>query len=138
MPKLAHELTNFQPDNQTFLVRNSSTREPPSQHPLLSEILAHNLPPKPKSVQHAWTNTLLTSPHDSPSLWLHNLYQATLEASNVPEMTVTSRVSVLSYCLLKFPSDDSYRSWDHLSTRIYSKRLLCNVICSWRMMLHSK
>ncbi|KIR57890.1 hypothetical protein I314_06396 [Cryptococcus bacillisporus CA1873] len=83
-----------QPDNQTLLVRNSSTREPP-QHRLLSEILVHNLPPKPKSVQHAWTNTLLTSPHDSPSLWLHNLYQATLEASNVPEMTVTSRLGPL-------------------------------------------
>lgn len=124
-PELAHELTSFQPDNETPLARNSSTQEPP-QHRLLSEILAHNLPPKPKSVQHAWTNTLLTSPHDSPSLWLHNLYQATLEASNIPEMTVTSRVSVLSFFFGRNSSDDDdpYRSWDRLSTSICSKRLL--------------
>lgn len=83
-----------QRDNRTELARDLSTQEPP-QHPLLSEILAHNLPPKPRSVQHTWTNTLLSSPNDSPSLWLHNLYQATLEASNIPEMTVTSRLGPL-------------------------------------------
>ncbi|KAE8538261.1 hypothetical protein D1P53_005601 [Cryptococcus gattii VGV] len=107
-----------QPDNQTLLVRNSSTEDPP-QHPLLSEILAHNLPPKPKSVQHAWTNTLLTTPHDSPSFWLHNLYQATLEASNVPEMTVTSRLGPLIHtdlfqtafvkCYLQLEDDAAFK-----------------------------
>nr|ODO02215.1 phosphatidylinositol 3-kinase [Cryptococcus depauperatus CBS 7855] len=69
--------------------------ESQQQHPLLGEILAHNLPPKPRSVQHAWSQTLFVSAHDSPAVWLHNLYQATLEASNVPELVITSRLGQL-------------------------------------------
>ncbi|ODN80500.1 hypothetical protein L202_02731 [Cryptococcus amylolentus CBS 6039] len=72
--------------------KSVSQVEAATQHPLLAEILAHNLPPKPRSVQHAWTHTLLSSAHDSPSVWLHSLYQATLEASGIPEVVITSRL----------------------------------------------
>ncbi|WWD22809.1 hypothetical protein CI109_107303 [Kwoniella shandongensis] len=62
------------------------------QHPLLDGILAHNLPPKTRTSQHAWTQILLSSTHDNPGVWLYNLYQATLEASNVPELVVSARL----------------------------------------------
>ncbi|OCF43750.1 phosphatidylinositol 3-kinase [Kwoniella heveanensis CBS 569] len=65
------------------------------QHPLLAEILAHNLPPKSRTVQHAWSQTLLASAHDNPRVWLYNLYQATLESSDTPELVVASRLGPL-------------------------------------------
>ncbi|WVQ93902.1 hypothetical protein IAU59_000980 [Kwoniella sp. CBS 9459] len=65
------------------------------QHSLLAEILAHNLPPKSRNVQHAWSQTLLASAHDNPRVWLSNLYQATLESSDTPELVVASRLGPL-------------------------------------------
>ncbi|RSH90651.1 hypothetical protein EHS25_001256 [Saitozyma podzolica] len=62
------------------------------EQPRLAEILARNLPSETRSAQHAWTDTLLSSPHDNSSVWLHNLFQATLEGSCVPEMVITSRL----------------------------------------------
>ncbi|KAK8844641.1 hypothetical protein IAR55_006488 [Kwoniella newhampshirensis] len=78
----------------------------PKRHPLLDEILAHNLPSKSRTVQHAWSQTLLLSPHDNPGVWLHNLFQATLEASKVPEMVITSR-SLVDDTLASILSDNS-------------------------------
>lgn len=68
----------------------------PRDHPILSEIVDRNLPEKPRTVQHAWTATLLSSPTEGvsdPSTWLANLYQATLEASAVQELVLTAKVS---------------------------------------------
>jgi hypothetical protein len=31
---------------------------------------------------------------ENPAVWLHNLFQATLEASAVPEMIITSKVGM--------------------------------------------
>ncbi|WWC85668.1 uncharacterized protein L201_000534 [Kwoniella dendrophila CBS 6074] len=68
---------------------NSSLK---GQHPLLTEILAHNLPAKTRTIQQAWSQTLLSPASDNPKIWLNNLYQATLESSNVPELIVASKL----------------------------------------------
>ncbi|KAK4689267.1 hypothetical protein P7C73_g843, partial [Tremellales sp. Uapishka_1] len=67
----------------------------PRDHPLLAEILSRNLPIRPKTVRQAWTQTLLSSTHENTSVWLTSLFQATLEASAVPEMVITSRLGPL-------------------------------------------
>ncbi|EIW71794.1 hypothetical protein TREMEDRAFT_67963 [Tremella mesenterica DSM 1558] len=66
----------------------------PRDHPLLNNILSRNLPPKRRSVQQAWASTLMASTHEKSNVWLDNLFHATLEASSVPEMVVTSRERV--------------------------------------------
>ncbi|WVR03316.1 hypothetical protein IAU60_000307 [Kwoniella sp. DSM 27419] len=66
-----------------------------NQHPILSEILAHNLASRTRTIRQAWSQTLLASPHDNPQLWLHNLYQATLESCQVPELIVAARLGNL-------------------------------------------
>ncbi|ORX39339.1 hypothetical protein BD324DRAFT_577344 [Kockovaella imperatae] len=76
----------------------------PRDHPLIAEILARNLQVKTRSVQYAWTHTLMTSPHDNPSVWLHQLYQATLEASAVPEILITAK-DVVDTTLVSLLSD---------------------------------
>lgn len=70
-------------------------------HPLLNEILARNLPAKSRTVQHAWTHTLMSTQTENATVWLQNLYQATLEASAVPELVINSRVCVASYFIVK-------------------------------------
>jgi FKBP12-rapamycin complex-associated protein len=47
-------------------------------------------------VRQAWSTTLLSTQHDNPTLWLESLFQATLEASAVPELVINSRVSTIS------------------------------------------
>ncbi|WRT63514.1 uncharacterized protein IL334_000419 [Kwoniella shivajii] len=89
------------------------------QHPLLAEILAHNLPPKSRNVQQAWSQTLLSSAHDNPKVWLHNLFQATLEASSIPELVIASKLGPLIHeelfqtafmkCYLLLESDQSFK-----------------------------
>ncbi|KAL7423565.1 hypothetical protein Q5752_001145 [Cryptotrichosporon argae] len=64
----------------------------PLDHPILADIVQRNVPPRARSVQQAWTNTLLSSAHEVSGVWLHNLYQATLEACAVPEMVITHRL----------------------------------------------
>ncbi|KAK6905037.1 hypothetical protein I203_105856 [Kwoniella mangroviensis CBS 8507] len=90
------------------------------QHPLLAEILAHNLPPKSRTVQQAWSQTLLSSAHDNPNIWLHNLYQATLESSNVPELVIASKLGPLIHeelfqtsfmkCYVQLESDPAFKN----------------------------
>lgn len=84
----------------------------PSQHPILADMLARSLPPVRQTVQQAWTRTLMTSPFDNTTLWLPNLYQATLEACDTPEMLITARVS--PPCLWCSPSSLTAR---HACTR---------------------
>lgn len=61
-------------------------------HPVLAEMLARSLPVVRKTVQQAWSQSLMSSPSDNTALWLPNLYQATLEACDTPEMLVTLKV----------------------------------------------
>ena len=72
----------------------------PRDHPLVAEILARSLPAKTRSVQYAWEHTLMTSTHDNTLMWLPQLFQATLEASAVPEMVITARVSIFTDIVL--------------------------------------
>ena len=69
-----------------------SDHEAADDQPLLAEILGRNLPSKEKTVRQAWSQTLLSTQHDNPNLWLQNLFQATLEASGVEELVINSRV----------------------------------------------
>lgn len=71
----------------------SSAEDNPSAHPLLNQILAQNLPLKARSVRQAWTVTLINSSAEANTTWLRALHQATIEASAVPELVITSRVS---------------------------------------------
>ncbi len=70
----------------------TSTITPAREHPLLAELLSRNLPSRSRSVRHAWNHTLLSSAHDNTAVWSNNLYQATMDASNVPELVINSRV----------------------------------------------
>jgi FKBP12-rapamycin complex-associated protein len=92
-----HDTTRDSLTLQTTVTSQANTPMPvvptSREQPRLAEILARNLPSQTRSAQHAWTDTLLSSPHDNSSVWLHNLFQATLEGSCVPEMVITSRVS---------------------------------------------
>jgi FKBP12-rapamycin complex-associated protein len=65
----------------------------PRKQPILSAILHQNLPSTYQTVQGAWSTTLLGMPNGNGTLWLHNLFQATLEACGVEEMIIASRVS---------------------------------------------
>ena len=48
-------------------------------------------------MQLAWTHTLLSATYENASVWLQQLYQATLEASAVPEIVVTAKVNRRSH-----------------------------------------
>lgn len=65
----------------------------PREHPLLSEILHRTLPFQLRSVRNAWTHTFFSSDVGKASIWLHRLYQATVEASGSNEMIIASSVS---------------------------------------------
>lgn len=86
-------LNPLQPTTAATTPTALSSPGPSRHHPLLAEILARNLPAQNKTVRHAWSYTLLSNQTDNASLWLQNLFQATLEASAVPELVINSRVS---------------------------------------------
>nr|XP_019014364.1 phosphatidylinositol 3-kinase [Kwoniella pini CBS 10737]OCF53145.1 phosphatidylinositol 3-kinase [Kwoniella pini CBS 10737] len=111
------------PNSQATTPLPSGSDQAPAQkeqHPLLAEILIHNLPPKSRTVQQAWSQTLFSSAHDNPKIWLHNLYQATLEASNVPELVIASKLGHLiheelfqtafMHCYVQLEADASFKN----------------------------
>nr|XP_018266518.1 phosphatidylinositol 3-kinase [Kwoniella dejecticola CBS 10117]OBR88676.1 phosphatidylinositol 3-kinase [Kwoniella dejecticola CBS 10117] len=117
-PRSARTAPNSQA-NTPLPSGSEQTHAQKEQHPLLAEILAHNLPPKSRTVQQAWSQTLLSSAHDNPNIWLHNLYQATLEASNVPELVVASKLGPLIHeelfqtafvkCYVQLETDQAFK-----------------------------
>jgi FKBP12-rapamycin complex-associated protein len=64
-----------------------------AEHPLLSQILMQCMPIKTRDVRQAWTATLLSGTGEANGPWLRAFFQATIEASAVPELVITTRVS---------------------------------------------
>lgn len=73
------------------------------EHPLLAKILNQCMPVKTRDVRQAWTATLLSGTGEANGAWMRAFFQATIEASAVSELVITTRVYTSAFFIPPSP-----------------------------------